>query len=174
MYDADADMVYGAVIAHDFDPKYGWAGWQGQDSIEVYIRGTDALADPCDPQGTWSMGQQFMIGLNADETTTFKLWPNGDDFTAHDPGLTAVAARIANGQYDHELIYEFALVPYDNYGNWDASTTVQTDLYSGKKISYDVVLGNLSPFTATYSMRCANVQTGKAYDVNQYAVVTCE
>jgi len=41
--------------------------------------------------------QQFMIGLDANEVTTFTLWPDGTDFSAGpDPNLSAVAARVAN------------------------------------------------------------------------------
>ncbi|MFH1615341.1 MAG: hypothetical protein ABIG61_09700 [Planctomycetota bacterium] len=179
MYDADADLVYGAVIAHDFEPWYGYTARYAQDDIEIYIQGDVDNDTPINPFGVWANAQQFAVGLNADKSTTYMLWQqpqSGTDFTTGpDPGLNAVVSVVINGPYDHELTYEFAAVPYDSYGGWDANVpTVQSDLYPGKQFGYDIVLGNLSPFMSSFSMHCANLWTGKAYDVTKYAVATCE
>jgi len=186
MYDATTDLVYGAVVARDFDPFYGWTGWDQQDSIEVYIQGDiSTVGDPnfVNPYGDWAFGQQFMIGVEPDSgtptnpalDTTFKLWPDGTNFTVGpDPGLTAVAKRTVNGPFDDNLIYEFVLVPYDNYGGYDLSPTVQTDLTPGKQFGFDVVLANLSPFSPSFGMRCANLKTGKSGNVAAYGTATCE
>ena len=86
---------------------------------------------------------------------------------------------MVNGVFGHDLIYEFAAVPYDNYGGFDASTTVQSDLFSGKQFGFDIVLDNYSPFSGTYSQHAANwlatpPGSSKAYIFNLLGVVTCE
>jgi len=75
------------------------------------------------------------------------------------------------------VVYEFKIIPYDNYGDWNSSTTVQSDLYVGKKFRFDVIVDNFSPdegLGEAFSMHCANTLTGKAYSVNQYSTVTCK
>ena len=179
MYDAASDVVYGAVVVEEYGAQYGWLDWAKQDNIEIYIRGDSALADPYNPFDTWDIGQQFMVGLNGDESTTYKLWANGDNFVVNDPGLEAVVTRTVDpgDPYHHTVVYEFKIIPYDNYGDWNSSTTVQSDLYVGKKFRFDVIVDNFSPdegLGEAFSMHCANTLTGKAYSVNQYSTVTCK
>jgi hypothetical protein len=188
MYDDTANLVYGAVVAHDFDPQYGWTAWNQQDSIEVYIQGDISAncppGDPNnDPYNTWAIGQQFMIGIEPNDVLpndpahdcTFTLWPDGTDFeVGPDPSLTAVAKRIVNGPLDDNLIYEFALVPYDNYGGYNLTPDVLTDLAPGKQFGFDVVLSNLDPSFFSFMMRCANDQKSKSNDVTAYGTATCE
>ncbi|MFH1615830.1 MAG: hypothetical protein ABIG61_12205, partial [Planctomycetota bacterium] len=177
MYDAAADIVYGAVMAHDYDPQYGYTAWNAQDDIEIYIQGDANNDTPTSPRGVWVNAQQFNVGLNSDKSTTYMIWANEADFiTGPDPGLDAVVGLKVNSASDHELFYEFAAVPYDSYGGWDANEpTIQSDLYSGKEFGFDIVLGNYSPFMTSFGMHSAGIWTGsKSYDVTKYAVATCE
>ncbi|MFH1616685.1 MAG: hypothetical protein ABIG61_16575 [Planctomycetota bacterium] len=177
MYDAASDVVYGAAFAEDYDPWYGWIAWDKQDSMELYIRGSDTAEDPYNPFYVWNIGQQFMIGLDSDETTTYAFWPDETSFATVDPNLEVVVRRIVDplDSWHHTIIYEFKAIPYINFGGFDSSTTTTADLSSGYKFGLDMIIANYSyDIDEAFSMHCPNLQTGKAYDVNKYAIVTCE
>ena len=92
MYDAATDVVYGAVTVTDSDPIYvdidvAGFNWNTQDNIELYIQGDPDNDTPLDPRYDYENGQQFEIGLDADEATTYTLW--GDDVA----GYPAVGAN---------------------------------------------------------------------------------
>ena len=161
-------------MAHDTDPQYGYVAWDKRDGIEIYIQGDPDNNTPESPMGTWTNGQQFQAGLDANETTSFAFWPNETPFSTIDPGLVFAAKRIANDPYDHNVTYEFAAVPYDNFGGWDSSTTVQTDLASGSTFGFDIAVSNYSPWDGVFGMLCPNTRLSKAYNITYYSLVTCE
>jgi hypothetical protein len=184
MYDGSANVLYGAVIADDYDGSYfncsSTYAWDGQDDLEIYVQGNRDNTTPTSPYGTWANGQQFVLGLCSDFTTTYELWPDGVIVGGHtgetDCGFRGVVKRTTGADYLEHMVYEFKVVPYDNYGGLNSTTTVQTDLYSGKQIGFDVVLSVSSPDDSfyPYGMLCPNLLTGKAYNVTKYATVTCQ
>lgn len=178
MYDAAANVIYGAVTVDESDPVYGFGGsWNTQDHLELYIQGNPANDEPVSPAPDFANAQQFMIGLNVDASTTYMRWgvhpsyPVIGTFGETVPvGLQAAVKRTVVGSV-HKMVYEFKAIPYDNYGGLNSTTTAQSDLYSGAKLSFDVVLSVLSD---GYGMLCPNDMTGKSGDVTQYAEVTCD
>ena len=181
MYDASADLIYGAVVVDDYDPWYWSCGgaysYEQQDDIEVYIQGDLNYDTPESPFGEWFNAQQFMVGVCSDESTPFAHWPDNTEFSTVASGFE-VAVDVwqdPNDSYHHKVTYEFKAVPYDSFGGFNGSKpTTQTDLYSGKKLGLDVALMNYSPTYFDWNMFCANLLTGKAYNVTRYAEVTCE
>ncbi|MFH1613585.1 MAG: hypothetical protein ABIG61_00670 [Planctomycetota bacterium] len=176
MYDPNTDVLYGAVIADEYDGVYGWSSWDGQDCIEIYIQGDPNNDDPVDPRPAYVSAQEFYVGLDANLTTTYAQWPDGIAFDANnDPGLQAVVSRTPGGGYLEEMVYEFKVTPYDSFGGFDPNySTVQSDLFSGKKLEFDVVLGVKSTDPTAFGMLCPNVMTGKYSNSTRLATVTCE
>ena len=182
MYDAATDVVYGAVTVTDSDPVYIDGvdfSWPTQDNIELYIQGDPDNDTPLDPQGSYANAQQFAIGLATDESTTYTLWGDHPEYPAVGSngetapvGLEAAVVRTINGG-SHDVVYEFKVVPYDNYDGLtgDGSGTVQTNLSPGAQFALDVVL---SVASSGYGMLCPNEMPGKSANVDMYATVTCE
>lgn len=187
MYDGAADLIYGAVVVDDYDPFY-WNcsstySFEQQDAIEVYVQGDRSYNVPVSPFGNpdpnflWVNAQQYMVGVCNDESTPFAHWPDNTEFStvASNFEIAVNVWEDPNDQFHHRVIYEFKAVPYDSFGGFvPAEPTTQTDLFSGKKIGLDAVLMNRSPTFADWSMHSANLLTGKAFNVTQYAEVTCE
>ncbi|HBG25621.1 MAG: hypothetical protein A2Y10_01210 [Planctomycetes bacterium GWF2_41_51] len=180
MYSATDDVIYAAVIVDDSDPVY-WNtsspyDWDAQDNIEVFIQGDYYNRIPTNPLFTWSNAQHVSVGLGNDLATTWAIWPTGVPFGGYpmetgNPGIEAKINRTVISGHDH-LIYEMKLIPYDNYGGINGTTTVRTNLQQGSKIGFDITLSVKS--SGSFGMICPNAQIGKAENVVRYSQLICE
>jgi hypothetical protein len=88
----------------------------------------------------------------------------------------AVKRTEGPNEWQEHMVYEFKVVPYDNYGGFNSTTSVQTDLFPGKVIGFDVCLDVFSLNAGgAFGMLSPNLLgTSKSYDVRNFATVTCE
>jgi hypothetical protein len=173
MYDADEDVIYGAVIVDDTSGKYGYENdWNTQDALEIFMQGNPNNDTPLNLQTNYANAQQLYIGLNSDLSSTWMRWGSGVTFDSANPGLQAVVSRTVVGNID-KIVYEFKVIPYNNYGGFDSSTTVVTDLTQGSNVGFDIVLDDC---TADYDfgMWSPNLALGKYADVSKFSIITCE
>ncbi|MFH1613476.1 MAG: hypothetical protein ABIG61_00120 [Planctomycetota bacterium] len=167
-YDAATDLLYCAVMIDDVDQWFEmtYMGWNQQDDIEVYVAGDVNAAG--DPFGTWAQGQQYTIG-NDGLGGSWAVWPDTQPVGSESPAAGLTWAVAING---NRIAYEFSVKAWDNFtGKGGGGSNLQTDLYTGKVIRFDVVCG--SRHTNGFGMLCANSDGSKAYDVAKYATLVC-
>lgn len=179
MYSETENVIYGAVTVEDWTPLYQYyAGWDQQDSLEIYIQGNLNNMSPTDPSGAYANAQHYVLGLESDGVNSWKIWGDGVAFGAHSgetgaPNVTVAITRVPNIQGFDRVTYEFKITPYDNYGGINGSATAPTELSSGKQLGFDIVLGDRSAGLG-FGNLCPNLLTGKFADIRKYATLTCQ
>jgi len=158
--------VYMAVkvrdTAHHFTDAYD--GWNTRDGVELYIHTIGSGGDYGvlqEPAQEWAVG--LKTAADGSVWSTVGYPPAFGDYNP--PADVFLAAGSIDGEW---LYYEAAMTPYEYFGGRSGNPSVVSPLSLGQVIGLDATAVGHDGTSYT-GMKCANMMTGKAGNIAQFA-----
>lgn len=161
IWDDATNKIYLAATCTDTAQMFadGYAGWNAQDDIEIYVDADNGNEDPYNAD--FGYAQQWVIGKNATGCSSWQVLGAG--------GAISYGFNSAVKVVGSSINYEAEITPYDYYrgGGGTAEAESIVNLAVNLLVGLDVVLGNLwapvgtPPGDDFFGMACNNTVAKK-------------